>query len=278
MNISHYIQPKLPFVKATSYLQSFRTGVLTHITRPLHPAVSAGSTYTTRRTSTTPIITMAPRKTKPATVDSESSTLSSTMDSAATPHAHNLRRSGRNLLHAPNEKDRDHERRSEVFGRMLGTDETGKGLKSDKDQEEGVKMAIEGLARMERRLQRATKRQKKQLEEDGIPVPSAVSRPNAPYHPRPIHGEDAKRDVKEPMLKFHLNDSEREADTGADGIVKMETAATNIIDPDDSQDAPERGAARAPPVNSGYLPLPWKGRLGYVSTSSRNPSVTSNRV
>lgn len=30
-------------------------------------------------------------------------------------------------------------------------------------------------------------------------------------------------------------------------------------------DAVKRDAARPPPVNSGYLPLPWKGRLGYVS-------------
>lgn len=26
----------------------------------------------------------------------------------------------------------------------------------------------------------------------------------------------------------------------------------------------EQAASQPPPVNSGYLPLPWKGRLGYV--------------
>lgn len=26
----------------------------------------------------------------------------------------------------------------------------------------------------------------------------------------------------------------------------------------------EKAALKPPPVNSGYLPLPWKGRLGYV--------------
>jgi UV DNA damage endonuclease len=30
-------------------------------------------------------------------------------------------------------------------------------------------------------------------------------------------------------------------------------------------DAEKREAGRPPPVNSDYLPLPWKGRLGYVS-------------
>lgn len=33
----------------------------------------------------------------------------------------------------------------------------------------------------------------------------------------------------------------------------------------DGPDVAERGAKRPPPVNSDYLPLPWKGRLGYVS-------------
>lgn len=28
----------------------------------------------------------------------------------------------------------------------------------------------------------------------------------------------------------------------------------------------EEALGRPPPVNSGYLPLPWKGRLGYVSS------------
>lgn len=28
----------------------------------------------------------------------------------------------------------------------------------------------------------------------------------------------------------------------------------------------DQAAARSPPVNSGYLPIPWHGRLGYVSS------------
>ena len=42
-------------------------------------------------------------------------------------------------------------------------------------------------------------------------------------------------------------------------------------DPDGDGDGPaedidtiKKEAARPPPVNSDYLPLPWKGRLGYV--------------
>jgi UV DNA damage endonuclease len=38
--------------------------------------------------------------------------------------------------------------------------------------------------------------------------------------------------------------------------------------PAEDVDVMKKEAARPPPVNSGYLPLPWKGRLGYVSTPS----------
>lgn len=44
------------------------------------------------------------------------------------------------------------------------------------------------------------------------------------------------------------------------------------VDPDGDDASPledvdvmKKEAGRPPPVNSGYLPLPWKGRLGYVS-------------
>jgi len=35
--------------------------------------------------------------------------------------------------------------------------------------------------------------------------------------------------------------------------------------PVEDVDVMKKEAARSPPVNSDYLPLPWKGRLGYVS-------------
>lgn len=43
------------------------------------------------------------------------------------------------------------------------------------------------------------------------------------------------------------------------------------MDPESDGDVPveaeelQDALTRAPPVNSSYLPLPWKGRLGYVS-------------
>lgn len=40
------------------------------------------------------------------------------------------------------------------------------------------------------------------------------------------------------------------------------------VEPGEDVDVMKKEAARPPPVNSDYLPLPWKGRLGYVSDPS----------
>lgn len=45
------------------------------------------------------------------------------------------------------------------------------------------------------------------------------------------------------------------------------------IDPESDEDVPvdpeefKEALSRPPPVNSDYLPLPWKGRLGYVRSN-----------
>lgn len=47
--------------------------------------------------------------------------------------------------------------------------------------------------------------------------------------------------------------------------------AEAALDPESDEDVPvdveelKEALGRPPPVNSSYLPLPWKGRLGYVS-------------
>ena len=52
---------------------------------------------------------------------------------------------------------------------------------------------------------------------------------------------------------------------------------SQFLDPeaDDLDEADEEeiqaALSRPPPVNSDYLPLPWKGRIGYVSLHSHNP-------
>lgn len=60
--------------------------------------------------------------------------------------------------------------------------------------------------------------------------------------------------------------------------------AEAALDPESDEDIPvdaeelKEALGRPPPVNSSYLPLPWKGRLGYVSCAVLDtislPSVT----
>ena len=75
--------------------------------------------------------------------------------------------------------------------------------------------------------------------------------------------------------------------TKDDAVVKAEPAAksktantaSELQDPeaegDEEADEEELQAAfsRPPPVHSDYLPLPWKGRLGYVSQLSHYQSM-----
>jgi len=137
-----------------------------------------------------------------------------------------------------------------------------------KDQKEGVQLAIEGLARMERRLQRATKRQKQKVEESNIHVSPEFQEDENPFHPQ-VLGEPAPK-IQETLTKEHLNEGLEPLKCEMGGDQKLEKTTGGVRLPETNEDVadvpPERGAARPPPVNSSFLPLPWTGRLGYVRT------------
>jgi UV DNA damage endonuclease len=120
--------------------------------------------------------------------------------------------------------------------------------------EEGVNRAIQGLVRMERRLQRAVKRQKLKVEES-IGLEKEDSIVEKAFKPR------SKKGLTE-TVNGPLPDKLPTSDVDGKGS----DCEKNVEDA--SEEAVERGAARPPPVNSDYLPLPWKGRLGYVSFGS----------
>lgn len=134
---------------------------------------------------------------------------------------------------------------------------------------EGVQIAIEGLARMERRLKSETERQKLQVAETrfaGSPRVMSVNRP-----PKSVLQPES---VRQACLRITGSEEQeqvaaQEVDSEERGFTKnkgIDPEDKRIDAPEESADVPERGAARSPPVNSAYLPLPWKGRLGYVST------------
>ena len=143
-----------------------------------------------------------------------------------------------------------------------------------KTAREDMQLAIEGLARMERRLRSATKRQKLQIEQDS--QHSETCRIDVEEAPRaaPAAMVDAPRIVlptKAPTKPAQLPTPEEEKGNVArdNGGATGQAPESRSMDtpeeaPAEAPDAPERGAARPPAVNSSYLPLPWKGRLGYA--------------
>ncbi|KFZ14033.1 hypothetical protein V501_03421 [Pseudogymnoascus sp. VKM F-4519 (FW-2642)] len=76
--------------------------------------------------------------------------------------------------------------------------------------------------------------------------------------------------------------------TDAEITTKIGDQGGSEIDPESGPDIDEdlaavkRHAARPPPLNSGYLPLPWKGRLGYACLNTYlrtlTPPVFSSRT
>jgi hypothetical protein len=202
----------------------------------------------------------------------------STSSSQKSPHKIQLRRSGR---HVEVMEDVGNNKRRRVQGEGLGmTDavdsedsETVSEVKSS--AREGVAVAIEGLARMERRLRRATRRDKIRIkessfesraeeqveEEDAFKPPAKAPIPDT----KPPPGSRTLS-IGNRLLTPENEMSDAEPDDNADGDWGPETGVIGGMELEDVvEDTPERGAARVPPVNSNYLPLPWTGRLGYVS-------------
>lgn len=66
------------------------------------------------------------------------------------------------------------------------------------------------------------------------------------------------------------------ADILNEDVALPEGRAEAAFDPESDEDVPieaeelQEALGRPPPVNSDYLPLPWKGRLGYVSCNTPN--------
>ncbi len=132
-------------------------------------------------------------------------------------------------------------------------------LKEEKDiAAVNVDSAIKGLARMERRLRRDLKRQKLKLEESAIlHGENKVSRVSAP---RPSAASSPDAAIGHPPLPTPEEKAAEDYAHGGGGDGEEEAVGRSAPHPD----AVDRGAARPSAVNSDYLPLPWKGRLGYV--------------
>ncbi|KAJ4415886.1 UV-damage endonuclease [Gnomoniopsis sp. IMI 355080] len=133
--------------------------------------------------------------------------------------------------------------------------------------------AREGLEDLELVLRRDTKRRKLQVETSIISSHSDDA--EHAFRPRMPRGESMVLQTGQLLLT-------PERDT-LDAEEESEKFAKEHDDPqEDAHEPPERGAKRAPAVNSDYLPLPWKGRLGYACLNTylraAKPPVFSSRT
>ncbi|KAL8364944.1 hypothetical protein RB595_003977 [Gaeumannomyces hyphopodioides] len=165
------------------------------------------------------------------------------------------------------------------------------------DNSKGVQHVLQGLARMERRLQRMTKRQRLKVEESINTISALQSRRvQRDDHSRDespaARGRQAQMSIKAQASaaaapKGWMRDSlygrslsDKETDDSRHAWKEDGTEEVLIKKPTPAANPADRGAARAPPVNSDNLPLPWKGRLGYACLntylrSGRTPVFSS---
>ncbi|EFQ34879.1 UV damage endonuclease UvdE [Colletotrichum graminicola M1.001] len=151
------------------------------------------------------------------------------------------------------------------------------------DSHDDVKGAVRELGEMENRLQNATRTSRLAIEASVFtsshnnltPLENGAFMP--PLDASTADPEDRARKVEE--------ERSGTPDVDAAPIIGPEgEAAVGDVEDDKirAEDAPERGAAREPPVNSDYLPLPWKGRLGYACLNTylraANPPVFCSRT
>lgn len=90
------------------------------------------------------------------------------------------------------------------------------------------------------------------------PTKSALSAKKGAEEIKAYKAEVEARKAAEKKIKKEDDDGMEREDPDGDGTI-VEDA-----------DAEKLEAARPPPVNSSYLPLPWKGRLGYVRLEIRH--------
>lgn len=121
---------------------------------------------------------------------------------------------------------------------------------------EGVVSAMQGLSEMESSFKRDVKRRKLQVEASVFETSPGQA---ALFPPRiSRQSSDALR-VNQPLPTPELDPCDAD-DKGWEPTLAFDGAELNEESPEEA----ENGARRPPAVDSSYLPLPWKGRLGYV--------------
>ncbi|KAI0376497.1 UV-endonuclease UvdE [Hypomontagnella monticulosa] len=152
--------------------------------------------------------------------------------------------------------------------------------------------AMHDLREMEDSFRDAVKRQKLALGASSIPSPSQETGINAAFFPKPKRadpdattagpeGKAVKSKTKKKLVKDESN-ADQDSEPYEDGEPGDREEGSGVGKQENDTDAFMQGASRPPPVNSDYLPLPWKGRLGYACLNTylrqANPPVFSSRT
>lgn len=123
------------------------------------------------------------------------------------------------------------------------------------ETKEGVQQARRELSEMEHRFQSVVRRQRLAVQNSDLkddPLSKQASLKPAPYLPQRdvLHGKsegEPRSTEQAPLDGYEADLAAGDVDSALEG------------------DCVGKGATRPPPLNSGRLPLPWTGRLGYVS-------------
>lgn len=174
------------------------------------------------------------------------------------------RRSSRRIKDASNGND---ERKAKLDVTKMAGDPmkvaNPKKAKAVWDTGEGVEEAMRELSEMEHKLQNAVRTQRLAVESSDLHVKKETSQePDI----RPTMYSPNTDTV---TARGNLEGKSKVVDTAPLDEYDAKLAAGDVADAKDEEDGASRGADRPPPVNSEVLPLPWKGRLGYVSKIAR---------
>lgn len=142
--------------------------------------------------------------------------------------------------------------------------------------DEETHVAMDGLKQMEDEMRDVVKRQKKAVKDSEVPMPSEGLEQSAAFLPRAtkaepdiLSGKREKAAVERHMWE-KTGPVEYTVQGGEEGrFPEAEEYELPLQDSDIT--VMKQEAARPPPVNSEYLPLPWKGRLGYVNIPCHSP-------
>lgn len=155
------------------------------------------------------------------------------------------------------------------------------------DSGTGVGKAIQRLSRLERQLQRNLKKEQLKVEKSVGSIDADVCEPAT----RRLPGPPTPKDIKgmSGAIVFRRTEIEKitrsRTPTPNRDLEEEDKRQRKFTAQEAADQAPvgaERGAARPPPVDSDYLPLPWTGRLGYACLNtylrSAKPPVFSSRT